>query len=139
MKNYECYFDGCCEPCNPDGTMGMGIYIIDDCGNEYRKHECIEAKTGNTNNIAEYLALTMVLKVMRNKVGDCIKIYGDSKLVVEQTNGKWKLKKGLYLPYASICIPMFNELQTRNYVTLEWIPREMNEEADVQSKMHLQL
>ena len=29
MKNYKCYFDGACEPKNPGGKIGAGIYITD--------------------------------------------------------------------------------------------------------------
>jgi ribonuclease HI len=138
MKTYECYFDGCCEPINPGGTMGFGVFIKSE-EYEYRDSDNLPAKFNNTNNIAEYLAFTMLIKILKNKENQTIKIFGDSKLVIEQMLGKWKIKDGAYKPYALIAKPLFDELCKKNTVTLQWIPREENKEADKQSKMHLNM
>jgi ribonuclease H / adenosylcobalamin/alpha-ribazole phosphatase len=136
MKEYVCYFDGCCEPINPGGTMGLGIYIIEGF-NEYKDSEVIQAKEENTNNVAEYLALIKLLKILKNKNGCKIEIYGDSKLVVMQMLGKWKIKKGSYKEQAIISKDLYNNLKLNNDLDIIWIPREDNTIADELSKKHL--
>lgn len=46
-----------------------------------------------TNNQAEYHALIDGLKAMADWKPDKLDVYLDSKLVVEQVNGKWKVKE----------------------------------------------
>jgi len=132
MKNYKCYFDGACEPSNPGGKMGMGYYITDGV-NEYAGNDFREASPANTNNIAEYMALISVLKLMRNKENCTINIYGDSMLVIKQMNEEWNAKKGGYMPYMRCAKEIYEELKIKNKITFTWVPREKNEKADFQS------
>jgi ribonuclease HI len=132
MKEYKCYFDGACEPKNPGGKIGAGVYITD--GDKY--YACnthVDANPTNTNNIAEYMAFIMVLDLMKNKTGDKINIYGDSMLVVNQMNGEWQIKHGAYREYALKAKPLLENLKKNNQVSISWIPREQNENADYQS------
>jgi probable phosphoglycerate mutase len=46
-----------------------------------------------TNNVAEYRALIDGLKAMSDWKPDNLEVFLDSKLVVEQVNGKWKVKE----------------------------------------------
>lgn len=46
-----------------------------------------------TNNQAEYLALIEGLKAIKDWEPDRLEIYLDSNLVVQQVNGKWKVKE----------------------------------------------
>jgi ribonuclease HI len=46
-----------------------------------------------TNNQAEYHALIDGLKAIADWKPDSLEVYLDSKLVVEQVNGKWKVKE----------------------------------------------
>jgi len=46
-----------------------------------------------TNNQAEYHALIDGLKAIADWKPDQLEVYLDSKLVVEQVNGKWKVKE----------------------------------------------
>ena len=132
MKNYKCYFDGACEPTNPGGKIGAGIYITDG-ENEFSKNTFIPALPENTNNVAEYTAFMMVLECMKNKVDCKIEIFGDSMLVVNQMNGTWRLKAGAYMKYALIASVALSELKSKNEISITWIPREQNEKADYQS------
>jgi len=132
MKEYNCYFDGACEPKNPGGKIGAGVYITDGI-NEFTDSIYLEAKPTNTNNIAEYMAFIFVLKLMKNKSGDRINIYGDSMLVVNQMNGEWQIKHGAYRDYALKAKPMLEELKKKNTISISWISREQNEKADYQS------
>jgi ribonuclease HI len=132
MKNYKCYFDGACEPKNPGGKIGAGIYITDGV-KEFGSNTFVAAKPENTNNIAEYSAFIMILELMKNKTGDKIEIFGDSMLVVNQMNGEWQIKSGAYREYALKAKPLLEDLKKKNTVSISWIPREQNEKADFQS------
>ena len=135
MKSYKCFFDGCCggpKGPNPGGKIGAGVYITDG-SNEFTDNIYVPANPENTNNIAEYMAFIRVLELMLDK-SDCrIEIFGDSKLIVNQMNGAWKISGGAYMEYALKAMPLFSELQKNNEVTLIWIRRELNEKADEQS------
>ncbi|BBY67709.1 bifunctional RNase H/acid phosphatase [Mycolicibacterium helvum] len=80
-----------------------------------------------TNNVAEYRGLIAGLEEARRLGADEVGVSMDSKLVVEQMSGRWKVKH-----------PAMAELQqqaralasTFDSVTYEWIPREQNSYAD---------
>jgi ribonuclease HI len=71
-------------------------------------------------------------------LAECLKypgvalIRGDSKLVVMQINGKWKIHGGLYVPFYKQAKALWAKLKDR--ARLEWIPREQNDICDVLSK-----
>lgn len=135
----ECYFDGACEPVNPGGNMGMGWIIVNTNTGHVRNRKRYKAKTStNSNNVAEYLALYMLLKDLRD-YRDCnITIYGDSKLVISQINGEWKLGSGLHYNIAKRTAELYLEIVSKNKVNIMWIPRERNTGADILSKESLQ-
>ena len=136
MKIYDCYFDGACEPTNPGGKIGFGIYITDG-KKEYIKGFYKEQDPSNTNNVAEYMALIEILKLFKNKRECHINIHGDSLLVIKQMNGEWKSKGGAYAPYFKEAKKLYNELLPNNCISLKWIPRELNSKADEQSRIRL--
>lgn len=85
---YTAGFDGSATP-NP-GEMKIGTWINTPEGK--RLHTTSLSIGHGTNNEAEYTALLALLAVVRTlKIKD-IKIQGDSLLVVNQVNGKWKAK-----------------------------------------------
>lgn len=133
MKIYECYFDGSCGPDNPNGRMGAGVHITSGA-DAYSNSFMYPAKYGNTNNVAEYLALIHILKLMKKKTGCVIKILGDSKLVIMQMDGQWRIKDGAYVPFAREAQSLLTELRKNNTVMLQWIPRDKNQTADDLSK-----
>lgn len=135
----ECYFDGACEPTNPGGNMGMGWIIVNTNTGHVRNRKRYKAKTStNSNNVAEYLALYMLLKDLRDYRECTITIYGDSKLVANQLNGEWKLNSGLHYNIAKRTAELYSEIVSKNKVTIMWIPRERNTGADILSKEALQ-
>jgi len=121
-----------CEPKNPGGKMGMGIYITDGT-KEFNSNTFVDAKPENTNNVAEYSAFIMILEVMKNKVDCNIDIFGDSMMVVNQMLGSWQIKSGAYKEHAMRAKEKLSLLKQKNKVTITWIPREQNEKADYQS------
>lgn len=74
---------------NP-GPAGIGVVLTDDAGN-------VVAELGRgigetTNNVAEYQALIAGLELARDHGVGRLRVLLDSKLVVEQMAGRWKIK-----------------------------------------------
>ena len=89
MTTLRLFTDGAARG-NP-GPSGAGVVIEDDQGVRLRGlHRYIG--TG-TNNEAEYKALIEGLKAVMEWKPDRLEVYLDSKLVVEQINGRYKIKK----------------------------------------------
>ncbi len=75
---------------NP-GPAALGVVIEDDQGMRLRTfHRFLGVAT---NNQAEYQALIEGLKAVADWKPDRLEVYLDSKLVVEQVNGKWRVKE----------------------------------------------
>lgn len=127
--SYVLQFDGSCEP-NPNGTAYYG-WILFDPQKEvvYEKHGKTGSGVGMTNNVAEYDALQQALIFMIDKgmTNHPLLIQGDSKLVVEQVNNRWRCLK-------SHLRKRLRDVQTLliqfSKVKIEWIPREQNKRAD---------
>lgn len=136
MKVVNCVFDGACEPTNPGGAMGMGGAIFEDRKllSKYSSFEPINIK--NTNNVAEYKAVLWVMDelIKLSLHNERITIFGDSKLVINQLKGEWKINKGEYSVYALIAKQKKSLFKSINFI---WIPREENAYADNLSKKAL--
>jgi len=63
-----------------------------------------------------------------------IMVYGDSKLVIQQMSGRWKIKEGIYKPFAQRAKVLTNGFSNLGW---QWIPRGQNTIADGLSKAHL--
>jgi|SaaInlLV_10m_DNA_2_1039722.scaffolds.fasta_scaffold07608_9 ribonuclease HI len=153
-----CFFDGSCGDSgdgkfhNPGGEMGIGAVVfwnIDiavfksiinrELLSETILHrDCDEISysvpphNSNSNNVSEYMAVIEVMKLLNNnndKISPKVYILGDSRLVIEQLNGYWKIKQGRYKKYALEA----KEMIKPSYRFL-WIPREYNGYADILSK-----
>jgi ribonuclease HI len=137
----NCYFDGCCEPVNPGGTASYGAVIFDgkkriwDCSKIFFPQKGKEKET--SNNVAEYSGFIAILEYLleNNLDGNKIIIHGDSNLVIQQMLGKWKIKKGYYVPFAYKARELLGKFKKQP--TLVWIPREKNDIADELSKAEL--
>lgn len=135
-----CYFDGCCEPVNPGGHASYGAVVFDDgiriweCSELFKPVKGKERET--SNNVAEYSGFIAILEYLLsvNQQHNDILVYGDSKLVIEQMMGNWRIVKGFYKPLAykaKHLVKQFKKLK------LEWIPRDLNDIADELSKAEL--
>ena len=79
-----------------------------------------------TNNVAEYSGLIAGLKLAEELApGADIEVRMDSKLVVEQMSGRWKVKHASMVPLATEAsrLAPFG-------TTYTWVPREQNAHAD---------
>jgi ribonuclease HI len=127
----EAWFDGCCEPRNPGGHAAWGALVQLDGTTVYAEGGYCGFGPRMSNNVAEYSAFCAAAEECLKYPG-VVFIRGDSKLVVMQLQGKWKVNGGLYKPFYDKAKPLWNQLKNRS--KLEWIPREENDECDYLSK-----
>ncbi|MFC8622510.1 bifunctional RNase H/acid phosphatase [Streptomyces anulatus] len=114
---------------NP-GPAGYGAVVIDPATGEPLA-ETAEYIGVATNNVAEYRGLIAGLtaaKALFPDAGDALRVHVrmDSKLVVEQMSGRWKIKHPDMKPLAARAAAVLPP----SSVTYEWIPRAQNKHAD---------
>jgi len=84
-----------------------------------------------TNNVAEYQGLIAGLKAVRGLVESInapgrVEVKMDSKLVVEQMSGRWKIKDSKLVPLALSA----RDLMQGMLIEFVWVPRGQNADAD---------
>jgi ribonuclease HI len=75
---------------NP-GPAGIAAVATDPSGGVLAERS--ETIGEATNNVAEYRALLLGIKLAKELGADEAKFVGDSKLIVEQVRGNWKVKE----------------------------------------------
>jgi ribonuclease HI len=110
---------------NP-GPAGFGAVVLDA-----RTEEVLAERRGglghNTNNVAEYQGLIAGLEAARELGAHVVTVRMDSKLVVEQMCGRWKIKNSALQVLAETARRLTGEFDR---VSFEWMPRERNKRAD---------
>ncbi len=138
---FECFFDGACEPINPGGTASYGAIIykhrgekVWECAKLFSPEKGCEGDT--SNNVAEYSGLISILEYfLENQLNhSAILICGDSNLVIQQMFGSWKIRAGYYKSLAHRAKLLAGKFPK---LTGKWIPREQNSIADELSKRAL--
>ncbi|MGW5968922.1 bifunctional RNase H/acid phosphatase [Streptomyces sp. NPDC055186] len=110
---------------NP-GPAGYGAVVSDAATGETLR-EAAEYLGVVTNNVAEYSGLLAGLRAARELDPEAtVHVRMDSKLVVEQMSGRWKIKHPGIKPLAAEAA----RILPPGRVTYEWIPREQNKHAD---------
>ncbi|MEV0279080.1 bifunctional RNase H/acid phosphatase [Streptomyces sp. NPDC050610] len=110
---------------NP-GPAGYGAVVLDPATGEALA-EAAEYIGTATNNVAEYKGLIAGLRAAKALDPEAtVAVRMDSKLVVEQMSGRWKIKHPDMKPLAAEASAVLPPSQ----VTYEWIPREKNKHAD---------
>ncbi|MVO84056.1 bifunctional RNase H/acid phosphatase [Streptomyces sp. p1417] len=110
---------------NP-GPAGYGAVVIDPATGETLA-EAAEYIGVATNNVAEYKGLVAGLGAAHGLDPTArVHVRMDSKLVVEQMSGRWKIKHPDMKPLAAAAARVFPP----GRVTYEWIPRAQNSHAD---------
>ena len=110
---------------NP-GPAGYGSVVLDAATGETLV-ETYEYLGVVTNNVAEYRGLLAGLRAAHDLDPSArVHVRMDSKLVVEQMSGRWKIKHPDMKPLALEAGRVFAPGQ----VTYEWIPRAQNKRAD---------
>ncbi|WP_226598789.1 bifunctional RNase H/acid phosphatase [Streptomyces violascens] len=110
---------------NP-GPAGYGAVVLDPSTGETLA-EAAEFIGVATNNVAEYKGLIAGLRAARElDPAARVRVRMDSKLVVEQMSGRWKIKHPDMKPLAAEA----GRILPSSQVSYEWIPRERNKHAD---------
>ncbi|GAA1007628.1 bifunctional RNase H/acid phosphatase [Acrocarpospora pleiomorpha] len=122
--DYVCEADGGSRG-NP-GPAGYGAVVRDPSGDVLA--EAAASIGVATNNVAEYRGLIAALQAVLDLGGEgrTVEARMDSKLVIEQMAGRWKIKNEGLRPLAVEAQALARRLR----VTWKWIPRERNSHAD---------
>ena len=144
-QKIEVYFDGLCQPYNPGGIACYAFVIKKYGYNNNDDETCVgqtiysqyglaaEPFTNDaSNNVAEYMGIIKALEwllLLPQLNGDNSKIIvrGDSKLVVYQIKGKYKVKASRIVPLHETVMSIISKFKVLN---IEWVPREQNMDAD---------
>jgi ribonuclease HI len=123
LKTLRLYTDGAARG-NP-GPAGIGVVLEDDQGMR------LQGRAGYigtaTNNQAEYRALIEGLRTAAAWKPDRLEVYLDSRLVVEQVNGRYKIKEKTL---QDLCRQAQELLHTFADVIVTHVEREKNKGAD---------
>ncbi len=110
---------------NP-GPAGFGAVVF----SADRSRVLAESKSAigrATNNVAEYRGLIAGLTEAADLGASAVEVYMDSKLIVEQMSGRWKVKH----PDLAELHRQARAIAARfDTVSYRWIPRERNKHAD---------
>lgn len=110
---------------NPGDAAG-GAVVIDPVTKEVVARAGILCGVAS-NNVAEYRGMLEGVKcAVEINPAASLHIRMDSKLVVEQMSGRWKIKH----PDMQVLAKEARDLLAGTTVTFEWIPREENSRAD---------
>ena len=136
----EIYTDGLAQPVNPGiGTYGYAVYRD---GKEFKRGHGFDGDPVS-NNHAEYAGLIAALGSVAEFSDEEIVIKSDSKMMVNQMAGDWKVSKkafkskaeGSYVEMFILAQDVAKGFSRLKYV---WIPREENTEADELSRVAYQ-
>jgi probable phosphoglycerate mutase len=110
---------------NP-GPAGYGAVVL-DAGARQVLGEVYDGLGTTTNNVAEYRGLIAGLRAARDLGATEVEARMDSKLVVEQMSGRWKIK---HPPLQELADTARELAAGFDAVTFVWIPRKDNARAD---------
>jgi ribonuclease HI len=79
------------------------------------------------HHVAEYRALIRGLEAARSRGIGHLRVCLDSKLLVEQLNGRWKVKAEHLKPFHEQAASLIHQFAD---IKITWVPREANAEAD---------
>ena len=109
---------------NP-GPAGIGVHIADQDGTTVA--EIAEGIGEATNNVAEYTAAIRGLERARELGAAEVHLRSDSKLLIEQLSGRWKIKNKNLMRLHREVRDLADGFERISY---EHVPRERNVEAD---------
>jgi ribonuclease H / adenosylcobalamin/alpha-ribazole phosphatase len=110
---------------NP-GPAGYGAVVRDAATGEVLV-ERAEGLGVTTNNVAEYAGLIAGLRAAVELGATEVEVRMDSKLVVEQMTGRWKVRQPHLQPLVSEAAALVRRL---GRVRFTWVPRSRNRHAD---------
>jgi len=139
-SEYVMNFDGSCGPVNPGKSAGWGytikkdgVFFVENCG--YLSGQMF------SNNYAEFYAFYKGVEHLLPLMVQSDKLFvrGDSQIVINIMAGKWRGKADkIYWPAYELAKKELTRIRSKNIrVSLDWVPREMNKEADALSTCYV--
>ncbi|MGV0421333.1 bifunctional RNase H/acid phosphatase [Corynebacterium simulans] len=116
---------------NP-GIAGSGTAVYSADRQQLLREIAYVVGKKSTNNVAEYHGLLRGLEAAVELGADEVDFFMDSKLVVEQMNGRWKIKHPDMQALALEARKLIDQIGTFN---LSWVPRAKNKVADALSNV----
>ena len=112
---------------NP-GPSAIGAVVLDPSSDPPRRLATVSERIGvTTNNVAEYRALIAGLEAAAPFHARIVRVRADSKLVVEQVKGTWKVKQPHLRPLLEEARKL---LAGYAEADLQHVPRAENTDAD---------
>ena len=112
---------------NP-GPAAIGAVVFDTSTTPPARLATVSQRIGSaTNNVAEYKAVIAGLEAAREFSPRAVHVRADSKLVIEQLAGRWKVKQPHLKPLHAHARALLDDYEE---VTLQHVPREQNTDAD---------
>jgi ribonuclease HI len=110
------------------GPSAIGAVVVDPSTDPPTRLAAVSERIGvTTNNVAEYKALIAGLLAAQRFSPHTVHVRADSKLVIEQLAGRWKVKQPHLKPLHAHARAL---LDTFGRVDLAHVPREENTDAD---------
>lgn len=117
---------------NPGAAAGGAVVLDPETGQVVARAGVLCGHA--SNNVAEYRGMIEGLDIaLAMAPAGSVHVRMDSKLVVEQMSGRWKIKH----PDMQDLARAARELIGSRSVTFEWIPREENARADAAANVAL--
>ncbi|OFT83654.1 bifunctional RNase H/acid phosphatase [Corynebacterium sp. HMSC29G08] len=110
---------------NP-GIAGSGSVLYNEAGDTLVEIAYVVGAK-STNNVAEYYGLLRGLEAARDLGATRVDVSMDSKLVVEQMTGRWKIK---HPDMQKLARDARDVAKSFDKVTYTWVPRAKNKKAD---------
>lgn len=120
---FRAFIDGAARG-NP-GPAGAGCYVEAD--GDHPAEELFEPLGNQTNNVAEYSALILALTRAEELGVQDVEIRSDSKLLVEQVNGRYKVNAVHLKPMVFDAV---RRAKAFRRFSLTHVRRELNKKAD---------
>jgi len=127
----DAYTDGSFSVVTNDMGLGAVIFVDD----KFHSSVSLYVKygpEGNSANYAEYAAVKELFSMLESLPESTVTIHSDSKLVVNQMKGYWRVGNGAYASMAKEVRELYR--QCKHEVAFKWIPRKKNDQADTLSK-----
>jgi len=131
-ETYYLFFDGACS--NNPGPTGAGYIVFDKDSKKIFSNSVFSGM--GTNNTAEYYGIIFGMKSCQNIGIKKLQVFGDSQLIIKQMTGKFKVKAPQLWKFYGAGQDL---LKGFDDITIEYIPREQNAEADALSKKGITL
>lgn len=128
----KCYISGLCEHYNPGGEMGIAVIVVKDDKIILNYDDYFFSSKKNSNHAAVYLALEALLEWVKKNMEieePRFFVYSTNELLINQMNGKWAIKEGLYKNAAMRCANLLRTIKKKE-LTFRLISKDQNAAAD---------